>query len=78
MTRVLRPPHGVKASMLKLAASEAKVRNSQTALQLFGAYGYLKESDVERQMRDSLAATIYSGTSEIQRKVIAEHLELSQ
>jgi alkylation response protein AidB-like acyl-CoA dehydrogenase len=38
----------------------------------------MKETDIERQMRDSLAATIYSGTSEIQKRVIAENLELSK
>jgi alkylation response protein AidB-like acyl-CoA dehydrogenase len=66
------------ASLLKLLASEAKVRNSRATMQLFGAYGYMKETDIERQMRDSLAATIYSGTSEIQKRVIAENLELSK
>jgi alkylation response protein AidB-like acyl-CoA dehydrogenase len=64
-----------KAAMLKLIASEAKVKNSLDAVKIFGAYGYIKESDVEKQLRDSIAATIYSGTSDIQRKIIAENLE---
>ncbi len=63
------------AAMLKLLTSEAKVKNSLEAVQIFGAYGYLKESPVEKQLRDSVAATIYSGTSEIQRKIIAEKIE---
>ncbi len=63
-----------QAAMLKLLASEAKVKNSLDAVQIFGAYGYIKESGVEKQLRDSIAATIYSGTSEIQRKIIAESL----
>jgi alkylation response protein AidB-like acyl-CoA dehydrogenase len=63
-----------RAAMLKLLASEAKVKNSLDAVQIFGAYGYIKESPVEKQLRDSIAATIYSGTSEIQRKIIAESL----
>jgi alkylation response protein AidB-like acyl-CoA dehydrogenase len=61
-------------SILKLSVSESKVKNSLDALQIFGAYGYLKENQVEKQLRDSIAATIYSGTSEIQRKIIAEGL----
>jgi alkylation response protein AidB-like acyl-CoA dehydrogenase len=64
-----------EAAMLKLLTSEAKVKNSLDAAQIFGAYGYLKESQVEKQLRDSIAATVYSGTSEIQRKIIAEKIE---
>lgn len=62
------------ASMLKLYTSESKVKNSLDALQIFGAYGYVKESSAEIQLRDSMAARIYSGTSEIQRLIIAESL----
>ena len=62
------------ASMLKLYVSEAKVSNSLNAVHLFGAYGYLKESIVEKQLRDAISSTIYSGTSEIQRKIISERL----
>ncbi len=60
------------ASMLKLLSSEAKIRNSLDAVQIFGAYGYMKEYDVEKQLRDSIAATIYSGTTEIQKRIIAQ------
>ncbi|MBN1413075.1 MAG: acyl-CoA/acyl-ACP dehydrogenase [Spirochaetales bacterium] len=62
------------ASMLKLVASEARIKNSLDAVQIFGAYGYLKESHAEKELRDSVAATIYSGTSEIQRRIIAEQI----
>ncbi|MGA1870065.1 MAG: acyl-CoA dehydrogenase family protein [bacterium] len=62
------------ASMLKLYVAEAKVQNSLDAVQIFGAYGYMKESIVEKQLRDSIAAKIYSGTSEIQKLIILENL----
>ncbi|OMF96009.1 acyl-CoA dehydrogenase family protein [Paenibacillus sp. FSL R7-0273] len=63
-----------RASMLKLHTSECKVQNSLEAVQIFGAYGYVKESAVEKQIRDSLAAKIYSGTSEMQKKIMLEGL----
>lgn len=62
------------ASMLKLMASESKVNNSLYAMQIFGAYGYMKDSPVEKQLRDSIAATLYSGTSEMQKKIIGEKI----
>jgi hypothetical protein len=65
----------VDASMLKLYTSEAKVKSSLDAVQIFGAYGYMKESLVEKQLRDSMSAKIYSGTSEIQKMIIAKSLE---
>lgn len=61
-----------QSSLLKLHASESKVKNSLDAVQIAGAYGYIKESMPEKQLRDSIAATIYSGTSEIQKKIIAD------
>ncbi|WP_238651981.1 acyl-CoA dehydrogenase family protein [Paenibacillus piscarius] len=62
------------ASMLKLHTSESKVQNSLAAVQIWGAYGYVKESPPEKQMRDSLAAKLYSGTSEMQKKIMLEGL----
>lgn len=62
------------ASMLKLLVSEARVKSSLDAVQILGAYGYMKESDAEKQLRDSIASKIYSGTSEIQKKIIADDL----
>jgi alkylation response protein AidB-like acyl-CoA dehydrogenase len=64
------------ASMLKLHTSESKVENSLHAVQIFGAYGYMKEYLVEKQLRDSIASKIYSGTSEIQKKLIIENIGL--
>lgn len=62
------------ASMLKLHTSESKVQNSLAAVQIWGAYGYVKESPPEKQMRDSLASKLYSGTSEMQKKIMLEGL----
>lgn len=62
------------AAMAKLFVSENLVRAALDALQIHGGYGLLPEYEVERVLRDSLAATIYSGTSEIQRNIIARWL----
>ncbi len=64
-----------EASVLKLHASTSKVENSLRALQIFGASGYMKDTPVEQQVRNSLASTIYAGTSEIQKKIISENFE---
>ena len=61
----------LEASMCKLTISEALKRVCLNAMQIHGAYGYMREYDIEREVRDSLGATIYSGTSEIQRNIIA-------
>jgi alkylation response protein AidB-like acyl-CoA dehydrogenase len=60
-----------EASMAKLVASEAAVRVCQDAVQIHGGYGYVREFPVERHFRDARVTTIYEGTSEIQRLVIA-------
>jgi alkylation response protein AidB-like acyl-CoA dehydrogenase len=65
-----------EAAAAKLFTSEAWVRTSQDAIQTHGAYGYMKESGIERDLRDAVASTIYSGTSEIQRVVLARMLGL--
>lgn len=59
------------ASMAKLFASEMANKVAYQALQIHGGYGYIKEFPVERYYRDARVLTIYEGTSEIQRKVIA-------
>jgi alkylation response protein AidB-like acyl-CoA dehydrogenase len=64
------------AAMTKLHLSEALVQSSLAALQIHGGYGYMSESGVERDVRDALGGRIYSGTSEMQRNVIARHLGL--
>jgi alkylation response protein AidB-like acyl-CoA dehydrogenase len=63
-----------EASMAKLFASEAAQRVTYQALQVFGGYGYMREFEVERYARDARATTIYEGTSEVQRMVIARSL----
>lgn len=60
----------IETSIFKLYLSENYVKTCQNAMQIFGAYGYSKEYDLERELRDALASTIYSGTSEIQRNTI--------
>jgi butyryl-CoA dehydrogenase len=62
------------AAMAKLFASEAGNRAAYKALQIFGGYGYIKDFAVERLFRDARVTTLYEGTSEIQRLIIARHL----
>ncbi|MEM8812161.1 MAG: acyl-CoA dehydrogenase family protein [Pseudomonadota bacterium] len=64
-------PFGKAASMAKLFASEAAQRATYTALQIHGGAGYLKDYPLERYARDARITTIYEGTSEIQRLIIA-------
>jgi alkylation response protein AidB-like acyl-CoA dehydrogenase len=64
-------PFTREASMAKLFASEAAQRAVGNAIQIHGGYGYTKEYPVERLYRDARVQTIYEGTSEIQRLVIA-------
>ena len=61
-------------SMAKLFASEMANKVAYQALQIHGGYGYIKEFAVERYYRDARVFTIYEGTSEIQRRVIANHV----
>ncbi|SNZ05819.1 hypothetical protein SAMN06269185_0957 [Natronoarchaeum philippinense] len=62
------------ASMAKYAASETAVDVTSEAVQVHGGYGYVTEFEVERLYRDAKVTTIYEGTSEIQKTVIARHL----
>lgn len=59
------------AAMAKLFASEAAMKITTQAVQLFGGYGYTRDYPVERMMRDAKITELYEGTSEIQRVVIA-------
>ena len=63
-----------EASMAKLMASETAVKVTSQALQVHGGYGYFKDSPVERYFRDARVTTIYEGTSEVQRLIIARQL----
>jgi alkylation response protein AidB-like acyl-CoA dehydrogenase len=69
-------PAVAQAAAAKLFASEAWVQSSLDAIQIHGAYGYMKEAGIERDLRDAVAGTIYSGTSEIQRVILARMLGL--
>ncbi len=62
--------------MAKLYISECFVQSSLDAIQVHGGYGYTTELEIERDLRDSIAGRIYSGTSEIQREVIARSMGL--
>lgn len=63
-------------AIAKLAVSEATVANSMDALQIFGGSGYLGGSGPETQLRDSVPSVIFSGTSDIQREIIANRAGL--
>jgi hypothetical protein len=62
------------ASEAKLMATERAVEVCDRAIQVLGGYGYTRELPVERYFRDVRVTTIYEGTSQIQRIVIAKHL----
>jgi alkylation response protein AidB-like acyl-CoA dehydrogenase len=64
----------LEAAIAKLHVSDCFVKNSLDAVQIFGASGYVAETGLERELRDSVGSTIYSGTNEIQRNIIAQHL----
>ncbi len=63
------------ASMAKYFASETAVSVANDAVQVHGGYGYTKDFNVERYYRDAKITTIYEGTSEIQKEIIARHLK---
>jgi len=67
-------PFTREASMAKLFASEMAQRVCDKAVQIHGGYGYIDEFPVERYLRDARVQTIYEGTSEIQRLVIAREV----
>ena len=67
-------PDPALSSAAKLFASEAAIRVTYEAVQIFGGYGFSKEYDIERYYRDARVGTIYEGTSEAQRMVISRRL----
>ena len=66
----------VPASMAKIQVSETFLQNSLDAVRIFGAAGYIEETGLERDVRDSVGGVIFSGTNDIQRNIIAQHLRL--
>jgi alkylation response protein AidB-like acyl-CoA dehydrogenase len=68
--------NALDGAMAKLYISEASVQSALDAIQVHGGYGFMREFGVERDLRDNMGARLYSGTSEIQRLMIARHLGL--
>ena len=66
--------YGMQSAMAKLYASDLAVEITNDALSDLWRYGYLKGMDIERMYRDAKITTIYEGTNEIQRVVIAAHI----
>lgn len=66
----------LEAALTKLVISEAWVKSAEDALQIHGGYGYMAEYEIERELRDALGSRLYSGTSEIQRQLVASLLGL--
>lgn len=66
----------MEAAMAKLYLSEAFVQSGLDAIKTYGGYGYTTEFEVERELRDAIGGTLYSGTSDIQRNIIARFLGL--
>lgn len=66
--------YSVEAAMAKLYAAEVAMEVTTKCVQLHGGYGYIREYDVERMMRDAKITEIYEGTSEVQRMVISSDL----
>jgi len=69
-------PAVMEAAMAKLYLSESFIQSSLDAIRTFGSYGYMTEFEVERDLRDAVGGTLYSGTSDIQRNIIARLLGL--
>jgi alkylation response protein AidB-like acyl-CoA dehydrogenase len=69
-------PAAAAASIAKLFASEALVQSCLDAVQVRGGYGFTTEYGVERELRDAVGSRLYSGTSDIQRAIIARSLGL--
>ncbi len=71
MAKATQKSYSVEAAMAKLYAAEVAMEVTTKAVQLHGGYGYIREYDVERMMRDAKITEIYEGTSEVQRMVIS-------
>ncbi len=65
-----------ESAMAKLYLSECFVQSSLDAIQIHGGYGYMAELEVERDLRDAVGSRIYSGTSDLQRQIIARSMGL--
>ena len=74
MAKATQKVYSVEAAKAKLFAAEVAMDVTTRCVQLFGGYGYIREYDVERMMRDAKITEIYEGTSEVQRMVISGSL----
>lgn len=74
MAKQTQKTYGVEAAKAKLFAAETAMAVTTKCVQLHGGYGYIREYDVERMMRDAKITEIYEGTSEVQRMVISASL----
>ncbi len=74
MAKATQKEYGFEAAQAKLCAAEVAMEVTTKAVQLHGGYGYTREYDVERMMRDAKITEIYEGTSEVQRMVISAAL----
>ncbi|MCI8697174.1 acyl-CoA dehydrogenase [uncultured Acetatifactor sp.] len=74
MAKATKKEYGFEAAQAKLYAAEVAMEVTTKAVQLHGGYGYTREYDVERMMRDAKITEIYEGTSEVQRMVISAAL----
>jgi hypothetical protein len=75
-TRQAGIPSKSEAAMAKLYISQALVESCLDAVQIHGGYGYTTEFEFERDLRDAVGSTLYSGTSEIQKLIIARSLRI--
>lgn len=74
--KMMGKPAVMEAAMAKLYLSECFVQSSLDAIRTHGGYGYMSEFEIERDLRDAVGGTLYSGTSDIQRNIIARLLGL--
>ena len=74
MAKATQKTYSLEAAMAKLYAAEVAMEVTTKAVQLHGGYGYTREYDVERMMRDAKITEIYEGTSEVQRMVISANI----
>ena len=74
MAKATQKTYSFEAAQAKLCAAEVAMEVTTKAVQLHGGYGYIREYDVERMMRDAKITELYEGTSEVQRMVISANL----
>ncbi|MCC8126741.1 MAG: acyl-CoA dehydrogenase [Clostridiales bacterium] len=74
MAKATQKTYSVEAAMAKLYAAQTAMDVTTKAVQLHGGYGYIREYEVERMMRDAKITEIYEGTSEVQRMVISGNI----